>query len=672
MNREELLRKISGYGLKNREEFHAAAFARNLGLVNANELDRLMRSRVAVAGLGGVGGSHLMSMVRCGVGAFSIADMDEFNPVNVNRQYGASAASFGSEKLDTMVKIATDVNPHLDFRTFPEGVTTQNLDDFLDGADVVLDGLDFFVFDVRRMVFKRAQELGIPVITAGPMGFSSAVLVFMPGGMGFDEYFDISDETPVRDRLLKFAMGLSPRATHAGYIDLNAVDIDAERGPSSALACGLCSALASMEAMRVILGRKGVKTVPYYLQFDAYKRKLVRGRLFKGNRGALQKAKLWAFKKFLLSPRPTGNRPVASPPPDSGDGTVLDYLIRAGVRAPSGDNVQPWRFRKTPGRIDLFVDRDADHSFFNVAQTASLMSCGAVAENMTVAARACGRKLELEHFPYNDADCVYGMDLHHSDEPADDSFLDAIWLRTTNRRDYSSEPVSDGVWQAVAETLNGFSGLRLGWVNDRKGIETFAKSVMQLDMLRSENRSLHEHLVSMIRFTPQEERITRDGLPLKNLEAGKPGELFLRATKSWSVMRAANLLGTSRAVAAHSARGIRKSGGVGFISMAARSPENFLDAGRALQRVWLRFAHYGVQFQPAAAPALFRLRVLLEGESSFGSNRHQDILSRSWPLVEEVFPGFLASVPVMFFRVGFGPAIRHGTLRRPEESFLHT
>ncbi|GAB7023997.1 ThiF family adenylyltransferase [Salidesulfovibrio brasiliensis] len=670
MNTTEFMRQLAARGLSRKADYHAAAFSRNIGLLSANEQDRLMRRRVGIPGMGGVGGSHLMSMVRAGIGAFSIADMDAYNPVNVNRQYGAASSSFGRDKLETMAKSALDANPHLDLRTFPEGVTRDNVDEFLDDVDIVLDGLDFFVFEVRRMVFIRALERGIPVITAGPMGFSVAMLVFMPGGMGFDEYFDIREDDSRTDRLLKFALGLSPRALQAGYTDLNTVDLEGGRGPSSGLACQLCSALATMEALRILLGRGGVKAIPRYLQFDACRRKLVRGKLRRGNRAATQRFKLWFFKNFLLKPRvPAVDIP--SPPVHGSADEQLDFMIRAGIRAPSGDNVQPWRFHKDWPGLDLMVDRAADQSFFNVEQSASIMACGAALENILIAARACGRDISVERFPDgSDKDLLARLGVAQAPVPDDDSFLDAVWLRDTNRKHFKRTSVTQGIWESIAESLEDIPGVRLRWCDSRESVGAFARAVGLVDIIRSENRSLHEHLAAMIRFTPEEAETTRDGLPLRNLEAGKPGEVFLKATRSWSVMRVANAFRMSRAVAAHSAAGIRHSGGVGCIVADEAGPEGFLAAGQALQRAWLRFAHYGIQFQPAAAPALFRLRQLLLGDGSFRNADHILLLQKAWPLVEQAFPGFMTEVPMMFFRVGYGPAIRFGTYRRPLSGFM--
>src|SRR5277367_5596131 len=74
------------------------AFSRNLGWVTAAEQQVLRQKRIAIAGLGGVGGSHLLTLARLGIGGFHIADFDHFELANFNRQIGATMSSLGRPK----------------------------------------------------------------------------------------------------------------------------------------------------------------------------------------------------------------------------------------------------------------------------------------------------------------------------------------------------------------------------------------------------------------------------------------------------------------------------------------------------------------------------------------------------------------------------------------------
>ena len=74
---------------------YGQAFSRNIGWVTREEQQTLRRKTVAIAGMGGVGGSHLLTLTRLGVGRFHIADLDTFELANFNRQAGAMLSTTG-------------------------------------------------------------------------------------------------------------------------------------------------------------------------------------------------------------------------------------------------------------------------------------------------------------------------------------------------------------------------------------------------------------------------------------------------------------------------------------------------------------------------------------------------------------------------------------------------
>ena len=82
----------------------------------------------------------------------------------------------------------SDINPEAELVAFPAGVTPENIDRFLSGVDVYVDGIDFFAMSARRMLFKACAERGIPALTAAPLGMGVAFLYFKPGGMSFEDY----------------------------------------------------------------------------------------------------------------------------------------------------------------------------------------------------------------------------------------------------------------------------------------------------------------------------------------------------------------------------------------------------------------------------------------------------------------------------------------------------
>jgi molybdopterin/thiamine biosynthesis adenylyltransferase len=275
------------------------AFKRNRGLITEDEQQRLRNSRVAIAGMGGVGGVHLITLARLGIGKFTIADPDIFEVANFNRQVGATVANLGRNKAQAMAETALDINPGLELRVFQNAVDESNIDEFLKDVDLVVDGLDFFAIDARRMLFRCAAERGIWAITAGPIGFSTAWLTFDPCGMRFDDYFDLRDEMAPLEKAVAFGIGLAPKATHRHYIDFREVDVANHRGPSASLACELAAGVAATEALKILLGRGTLRPAPCFGQFDSYRQQTKLGRLWFGNRGFGQRIKrAWLLKKM--------------------------------------------------------------------------------------------------------------------------------------------------------------------------------------------------------------------------------------------------------------------------------------------------------------------------------------------------------------------------------------
>jgi len=250
------------------------AFSRNIGWVTESEQAKLKKSRIAIAGLGGVGGAHLMTLARLGIGHFNISDFDDFDVHNLNRQAGAFMPFMGQPKIDAVARLARDINPEIDLRLFPQGVKPENVDEFLRDVDVYVDGLDFFALPARRMVFAKCREKGIPALTAAPLGMGTAFLYFRPDGMSFEQYFKVEGHAS-QEQYVRFIAGLSPAMLNRDYLVApEAVNFQEKRGPSTIMACDLCAGVIGTSVLKLLLGRGTLKAAPWGMQFDAYHQKL--------------------------------------------------------------------------------------------------------------------------------------------------------------------------------------------------------------------------------------------------------------------------------------------------------------------------------------------------------------------------------------------------------------
>lgn len=278
------------------------AFTRNIGWLTEDEQDILRHKKVAIAGLGGVGGSHLLSLVRLGIENFHLADMDIFELSNFNRQVGATVSSINKPKIDIMSDMALNINPSLNLKKFNDGVSQENIDSFLDNVDCYIDAIDFYAIEIREKIYKRCVERHIPCVIAAPLGMSCAYLIYIPGQMTFEDYFQFNSLTNEFDKILHFIIGLNPTISCSQYLVVpHAVNLHNKQGPSLSVSCMLCTGIVGTEVLKILLNRRYIYCLPHYHLFDAYLCKYVRGWMPFGNRNPIQRVKIYFLKKKYAS-----------------------------------------------------------------------------------------------------------------------------------------------------------------------------------------------------------------------------------------------------------------------------------------------------------------------------------------------------------------------------------
>jgi molybdopterin/thiamine biosynthesis adenylyltransferase len=275
------------------------AFSRNIGWVTNEEQQVLRNKRVALAGAGGVGGIHLLTLARLGIANFNISDFDDFEVHNFNRQAGAFVSTLGEQKVDVMERMAKDINPEADIKSFPEGIFAHNVDEFLTDVDVYVDSLDFFALEARKVVYQKCYEKNIPVVVAAPLGMGCASITFMPGKMSFEEYFRFEGKSE-QDQYIQFLIGLSPAMLQRSYlVDESAANFKEKRGPSTPMSVSLCAGIAQTEVLKILLKRGKVIAAPHGLHFDAYKNKYVKTWRPFGNAGLIPRIMFKIAKKIV-------------------------------------------------------------------------------------------------------------------------------------------------------------------------------------------------------------------------------------------------------------------------------------------------------------------------------------------------------------------------------------
>jgi len=580
---------------------YSEAFSRNIGWVTTQEQSVLQAKRIAIAGLGGVGGSHLLTLSRLGIGAFNLSDFDEFELPNFNRQAGATISSLGQKKASVLTKMARDINPELDIKLFPEGIYANNVDDFLDGVDLYIDGLDFFAVKARRAVFAACAERSIPAVTAAPLGMGVALLNFVPGSMSFEEYFRLEGQTE-EEQLLRFLLGLSPAMLQGGYlVDPSTVDLVNHRGPSTPMACELCAGVTGTQALKILLGRGKVIAAPHGLHFDAYHNKLAKTWRPWGNHNPIQRLGLSiARKRFSTNPTPA----TAS---ESKPGSIIEQILDQARWAPSGDNTQPWRFESINDRHIVVHGHDTrEHCVYDLQGHASQISLGALLETISIAASAHG--LRIKHTlraGIPETTPTFDVRFFDKDDLTPNPLLPYVPLRTVQRRPMRTRPLSQREKQQLQTCLG--EHFDVTWLEGFDNRFRAARLMFRNAGLRLTMPEAYQVHRDIIEWNAQ---YSEDKIPDQAIGTDPLTTRLMRWTlKSWRRVSFMNryLAGTLApriqldlipgiACAAH------------FVLTAKQKPEtidDYVNAGRAVQRFWLTATQLGLFIQPEMTPLIF-------------------------------------------------------------------
>ena len=134
-------------------------------LIGVDSLIKLKNSRVAVFGIGGVGGYAVEALVRAGIGSIDIIDNDTVSCSNINRQIIALSSTVGQLKTEVMKKRILDINPEITVNCINKFVLPENIGDFdFSSYDYVVDAID--TVSGKLAIIEKASSLGIPVISS--------------------------------------------------------------------------------------------------------------------------------------------------------------------------------------------------------------------------------------------------------------------------------------------------------------------------------------------------------------------------------------------------------------------------------------------------------------------------------------------------------------------------
>lgn len=232
---------------------NAPEFSRNYGFWTESEQELIAQQHVAIGGVGGDGYQLGQKLARMGVSRFSIADPEVFEAENINRVPGAKQSTLGRSKADVFAEELYDINPDATVRIFREGVTADNLEDFMEGATIVFDETELTYMHLGTAIARQARKMGIPDVMVMNIGFAAQLTSFNPKSKStFETMMGIPKDTPldeIKDMKVDFSRCLPYIPPYSDLRTLMSINEGASL-PSIAPGVDIASAIGSTEALK--------------------------------------------------------------------------------------------------------------------------------------------------------------------------------------------------------------------------------------------------------------------------------------------------------------------------------------------------------------------------------------------------------------------------------------
>ncbi|MFN7982489.1 MAG: Rv1355c family protein [Vicinamibacterales bacterium] len=341
------------------------------------------------------------------------------------------------------------------------------------------------------------------------------------------------------------------------------------------------------------------------------------------------------------------------------------YLVAQACLAPSGGNCQPWRFVADGPAVDCYIDVGRSESRLNVGHRGSYVAMGAAVENMVLSAEARGVALKVEINTSASLDePVFRATVGGPVAPSPSRLFEQIGYRCTNRHRGVRDRLHVG--QRIALEREARGG-RVLWFESQEELERLGMLHGRADRLRFLSKQMHRELIAEVRWTPAEAEHSRDGLDLRSLELSAADQAALNLLKQWPTLSVLKQTDGGRALEDMTRRMFLASSAIAVLQVPGRTPLDYLEGGRILQRVWLAATGEGVAVHPQGALVYSLARLEREPESLSADVR--DELTRVRDEYRELVPAN-GGADVLMLRLSVAPEPSVRSLRRPLGSVL--
>jgi molybdopterin/thiamine biosynthesis adenylyltransferase len=583
-------------------EFAEVRSSRNRNKITLEEQQRLSKVTLGVAGLS-VGQATAVTLALEGLGGtIRLADFDTLSLSNMNR-LRAGVHEIGVNKAVVTAREIWEFNPYARIELFEDGIIDSNLGRFLDGLDLLFEECD----DLKMKVLLReeARKRRIPVL----METSDRGL--------FDvERFDLEPERPLFHGLVgelraeqlsgltayqkvPVVLAIIGGETMSPRLASSLVDVDAtlKTWPQLASAVALGGAINTDVARRILLGSFR-SSGRFFVDFEDI--------IADGREVALATSAGDVSKTIA----PTSARPRRSSRRSLHGALLrdqLDQIVHAAALAPSGGNVQPWRFvfEESSSSLQCWLVPERARTFLDYQRRASHLAFGALAENVRLAAARLGFEALIEAFPdpqKPELICVAQLDPNRPSMAGARERLLADWIesRVTNRKLGARTKLDPQLASELEELFAGAS-CRLSLITEPAKLDAIGDVHGETERLRMLHPMMHDELMGEIRWSFAEAERTRDGIDVTTLELTPTDRAGLSVLQRADVIETMRRIDGGHGLNIPSKKALAAACAYGVIAGRGTSPAHYFEAGAHMQRLWLLANARGLALQPMTA-----------------------------------------------------------------------
>jgi molybdopterin/thiamine biosynthesis adenylyltransferase/nitroreductase len=568
------------------KSFSTLRLDRNRNKLTRAEQARQRTLRVGVVGLSaGHSIAHVIAMEGL-AGEIRLADFDTLELSNLNR-IPASVLDLGVNKAVVAARRIAEIDPYLRVVVEPTGVHAENLGHFLDGLDLVIEECDSL--DMKFLVREAARDRQIPVI-----------METSDRGVLDVERFDLEPDRPIFHGLLgdmdssKLA-NLTTAQKGPYVIRLIGAREASARGAASLLEVGQTITGWPQLGSEITLG---AATVAAAVRRIGLAGELPSGRVRFDVEEILDG--LGPVEVNLEAEADLFTPPPQDPPLVSDD--PIEMIVDAARRAPSGGNVQPWRFEADDEEIRFFMVPERT-STMDVAHRATYVGIGAALFNARVQAAALKKLGPVKLFPEGrPSHHVASMRLGSSDDVAIMPLRDYLHSRSSNRRIGKPSEIEP---ETLATLTRGVEreGAQLYFATDRDRLSAGAELLAASDRLRFLLPTVHREMASEIRWPGRDS--LDEGLDVRTLELDPGGYAALDILARPDVMAHLSDWRAGSALGMRMQASVMTSSALAVITVPRADPMWYLRGGAAMERFWLSAEMHGLAVQPASPVFLY-------------------------------------------------------------------